>query len=229
MKMLTDIFKFFMQVCLILSMWLNNPLYSQNKVSPREFGLTTHGTSASMNINSYGFNVEQLVDTNQIELLFNKVFDAHGTEYSIHSNDVRRYKVNIQANQISMGFRQVYKGIPVENTDLGMTLNPSSGIIYSFGGRYYNNIHIDNVKPVLTAMEAWRRSTQDTIYTGTDSLTPPKLVIYPVKNGDSVEFHVAWDILHFSVGIAWRSYVDAKNGTILLKYNAIQNSAGGAE
>ncbi len=110
--------------------------------------------------------------------------------------------------------RQNYKGIPVEFAAVKVHIAPDGSVV-GVHSSYEPNINLPT-SPTVSAAAAQAAALQDA-GGGQASGPPPALVVVPSET-DGLP-HLAWKLSVRAPYAAWRYYVDALNGTILLRYN----------
>ncbi len=124
-----------------------------------------------------------------------------------------------KAGNIHIRFDQAYQGIPVWGAQLLVHLH-KDGYIKSVNGRWEPTPQID-VIPTLSKENALKIAKDD--LKNLDSLLEKpevELLIFPWQN----ETHLAWQVtLIPDLAHDWKYFVDAKTGTILLKYNDVKD------
>ena len=117
-------------------------------------------------------------------------------------------------------FRQSYKGLPVEFASVKVHIAPNGAVI-GVHSSYEPNINLPTA-PSVSASAAQATAAADA--GGGTALGTPTLVVLPSET-DGLP-HLAWKLTVRAPGAAWRYYVDALAGQVLLRYNTHQFVSG---
>lgn len=112
-------------------------------------------------------------------------------------------------------FQQVHRGLPVEFARLKLHLGQAGEVLGMQSG-YRPGLALDPV-PAVSAAQAAAVVAADA---GASSVGPGELVFYPRWQGG--ELRLAWR-LRAGGGARWVYYVDAKDGTVLFRYDEIRH------
>lgn len=140
-----------------------------------------------------------------------------------------RIKIRIDGKYATtIHFRQMYKGVPVANGSLVVSILPN-GVIHAISGVYYPDVEID-AEPKISAEEAFNTAGQHwyefSIHTSIDEYIVQNM--YSAPRGQlkiqltARKHYLLWcfDILH------WNIYIDAHKGIIRKAYYLAPNSTG---
>ncbi len=198
----------------------------QSEKQSRQLGFETQFKFHRPDIRNYGFTLEQLGDTMMLDALFKKALDEQGSDFPVTSRDVGKARFQKILGMITVEYKQTYQGIPIEGTELGMSIWQKSGSIIGFGGRYYRNVRLTSALPRIPASEALGIADRDCGHpvNAIRSTMAPRLVILPMQTGEHVIYHLAWYIGDSdSAAVPWYYHVDASDGTILKKYSGVED------
>lgn len=117
-------------------------------------------------------------------------------------------------------FRQTYKGLPVEFAAVKVHIAPNGAVI-GVHSSYEPNIALPTT-PSVSAGAAQATAGADA--GGGTPVGTPTLVVVPSES-DGLP-HLAWKLTVRAPGAAWRYYVDALAGQVLLRYNTHQFVSG---
>lgn len=124
-----------------------------------------------------------------------------------------------KAGNTHIRFDQTYQGIPVWGAQILVHFN-KDGSIKSVNGRWEPTPQID-ITPILSKEDALKIAKEDLKNQKNFSKEPvAELLIFPWQD----ETHLAWQVtLIPDLAHDWKYFVDAKTGTILLKYNDVKD------
>lgn len=120
-------------------------------------------------------------------------------------------KVNAVGGHANVLYRQVYRGLPVENSRVKVHLGPG-GTVIGAHSRYDPTLDLDPA-PAVSEQAAADAVLRD----GGIAPSGGTLVIFP--NEDTGRAHLAWKFTARGRYALWRYYVDARTGDVLFRYN----------
>lgn len=120
-------------------------------------------------------------------------------------------KVNAVDGQANVLYRQVYRGLPVENSRVKVHLGPGGAVVGAHS-RYDPTLDLD---PTPTVPE--QAAADAVLRDGGIAPGPGALVIFP--NEETGRAHLAWKFSARGRYALWRYYVDARSGAVLFRYN----------
>lgn len=163
-------------------------------------------TKAEVNAGPYSGTIEDAAISYLLE---------NGREYGINPNSVENLKtikvIETPATE-HIRFRQTYRGIPVFGGEVVITRRKSDQMITFVSTRYYKNIHIDNINPVISRSQAYATSKSKLPILKVISYIEPELMIYP-KDGGILVWHV--QIPSDNPVGDWEFFVNARTGEIV--------------
>lgn len=134
--------------------------------------------------------------------------------------------------------QQTYKGIPVSGGIVSTIFRNDELISYSSSWQPY--ITLSSVTPNITAEEAFKIAKTLELSQSKDGTTPlderdvklhsSKLLIFPVVNGDSNTYKLAWELTFEDIirpPLALVYYIDAKTSALIKRENRISHAIQG--
>jgi Zn-dependent metalloprotease len=193
-------------VTLCVLVWLNSSFgqtKNQKGLSDDQlFGTTKHFIYPNRDIGDYGFNREQMTDTSSLEQIFKKVFDENSNRMTLRYQDIQRVRVTIMDEIATLGYITMFQGVPIEGTEVGITISRKTGRIIAFGARYFQSVKVPSSVPSITREAAERIAEKDCGSTDRiRSLQRAELMIIHSKIGDSLKFNLAW---RYAAWIKWQ-------------------------
>lgn len=145
------------------------------------------------------------------------------------SRDAQNEFAAKQAQSDALGFRhvradQTYQGLKVFGGEVIVHFD-QAGQAYQVNGRYVPNIAVD-VTPALDSEEAISTATADLAGLGKNGVVPlgqPELVIFAYKTAPRLAYALTMTC-EPAVGNAWRYWIDAQDGKVLMRYNDIKTA-----
>jgi parallel beta-helix repeat protein len=121
-------------------------------------------------------------------------------------------------------YQQFYENIPVWSSEVGITIKDNSDIIL-MGSDYFDGINI-SVVPSYSSEGAVNDVKNKLGFNELeDRIINVSLYIFPLKNNDEVELHLAWkiDTKIKNPPSEWIYFIGAHKGDILFKYNNLRD------
>ncbi len=121
-----------------------------------------------------------------------------------------------------LNFRQYYKGVPVERSNIGFTIDSSVKIATSSRFDYYPEIDLD-VIPKISQEEAFEIAKKESKIDDL-KLNSSALIVYSDVSTEPAKNYLAWKLNVMSSGpiYDYNYFVGARNGNIITSYSMIK-------
>ncbi|MEX1011604.1 MAG: hypothetical protein WDZ29_06030 [Balneolaceae bacterium] len=172
----------------------------------RIYGIREH-------VNEFGFEQEGL-DSLAVVTVGGQIMDAYSEQLGMTSRDVIVRKIDTDGSWWFAEFRQRVQGIPVENSEIGFTIDPSGNIV-SLGARAFPNI--TTLPPQnISKEEALRNAHEEFSEEEPDLVSGPELVILPEFDESGYSYFLTWKLTLRSLSPLRNVtfYVDTQTGVI---------------
>lgn len=146
--------------------------------------------------------------------------EAAASELGLDPSELAIDRENAGQGNRNLLYRQTWRGLPVEFSRVKVHL-AEDGSVLGVHSNFQKDIALDP-SPRLSASAAEQAAVQDA-GAGARASGEAALVVYPSREDGRA--YLAWKISVRAPGGLWRYYVDARDGTILFRYNDLRYQA----
>jgi Zn-dependent metalloprotease len=173
-------------------------------------------------VSLYGFRSGDL-DRDSILQLSRSVFADYGKILKVAPDDLAPRIIDSDGEMWFVTYQQTYRGLPVERTEAGYTLD-ADGRMVALGADVYPIIDIETT-PQVSAEEALGRAKNLFGDADAETRVPPALIVYPRATKKGTTFLLAWK-MELASNEAPRDvvyFIDAVTGVLIESYNNIRD------
>lgn len=172
-------------------------------------------------VSRYGFRSGDL-DRDAILQLSRSVFADYGKILKVAPDDLAPRIVDSDGQMWFVTYQQTYRGLPVERTEAGYTLD-ADGRMVALGADVYPNIAVETT-PQVPADDALIAAKTLFGEDEPETRLPPALIVYPRATKKGTSFLLAWK-LELASKMAPRDvvyFIDAVTGGLIDSYSNIR-------